>query len=98
MFVYWQTSLINTSVKTFQMYSRPFTNVSSNGKTFYFMHYACQHWFSHSMHYDYLFNAFNISMVTSTDKAIVIGSGALNMRQSMSGKFLGSAGHCIWCV
>lgn len=30
----------------------------------------------------YLFMAFNISIVTSTDKAIVIGSGAENTLQS----------------
>ena len=46
----------------------------------------------------YLFNAFNISMVTSTERAIVMGWGSLNILQSRSGKFLGSAGHCIWCV
>lgn len=46
----------------------------------------------------YLFNALSISMVTRTDRAIVIGCGSLKTLQSRPGKFLGSAGHCIWWV
>lgn len=46
----------------------------------------------------YLFKAFSISMVTKTDSAIVMGSGAWKMSQLTPLNIRGSAGHCIWCV
>ena len=44
----------------------------------------------------YLLSALSISMVTKTDRAIVMGSGALKMLQSTPLNILGSAGHCMW--
>lgn len=46
----------------------------------------------------YLLRAFSISMVTKTDRAIVIGSGAWKILQSTPLNILGSAGHCMWWV
>lgn len=47
-------------------------------------------WFS-----EMLLTAFNISIVTSTDRAIVMGLGLAKIPQSMLGNILGSAKHCI---
>ena len=44
----------------------------------------------------YLLSALSISMVTKTDRAIVMGSGAWKMLQSTPLNILGSAGHCMW--
>lgn len=44
----------------------------------------------------YLLSALSISMVTKTDRAIVMGSGAEKMLQSTPLNSLGSAGHCMW--
>ena len=44
----------------------------------------------------YLLRALSISMTTSTERAMVIGSGAWKMSQSTPEKFSGSAKHCIW--
>lgn len=46
----------------------------------------------------YLLSALSISMVTKTDRAIVMGSGAEKMLQSTPLNSLGSAGHCMWWV
>ena len=43
----------------------------------------------------YLLTAFNISIVTNTESAMVMGCGALKIPQSILGNILGSAGHCI---
>ena len=43
----------------------------------------------------YLLRALSISITTSTDKAIVIGSGAWKTLQSIPVKFSGSPKHCI---
>lgn len=48
--------------------------------------------------WSYLFMAFNISIVTSTDKAIVIGWGSLNTLQSIPLKSAAFELHCKWCV
>ena len=37
-------------------------------------------------------------MITRTERAIVLASGALNCSQGMPGNIRGSAGHCPWCV
>lgn len=44
----------------------------------------------------YLLSALSISMVTKTDRAIVMGSGAEKMLQSTPLNSRGSAGHCMW--
>ena len=46
----------------------------------------------------YLFSELSISITTSTDSAIVMGLGLLNIVQLTSGNIRGSAGHCVWCV
>ena len=46
----------------------------------------------------YLLIALSISMVTSTDRAIVMGLLLEKMLQSILGNIRGSAGHCMWCV
>jgi len=46
----------------------------------------------------YLFNAFNISMTTSTDSAMVIGFGLLKISQSMPSNIPSWAKHWEWWV
>lgn len=43
-------------------------------------------------------SAFNISMTTRTDSAIVIGCGSWKMEQSIPAKASGCVVHCIWFV
>lgn len=43
----------------------------------------------------YLFRALNISIVTSTDKAIVMGWRSLKIWQSTPTKLVGSVVHCM---
>ena len=52
----------------------------------------------HGNCHGYLLIALSISMVTSTDRAIVMGLLLEKMLQSILGNIRGSAGHCMWCV
>ncbi len=46
----------------------------------------------------YLLIALSTSMVTRTDRAMVMGLGCLNILQGIPGNIRGSAGHWPWCV